>query len=184
MKKTLTLLALTLPLILLAGTAQASDQWLHVRVVDQDSDGQRVSVNIPMQMIEALVPTIETRELHDGILSLDTDFGGEIDLRELFLALRDAPDADFVRVQGEDESARVAKEDGFLIVDVDERRGDRVRVRVPLDVVEAMVGEGSNELDLIAGLRALAEYEGDDLISVESDDVMIRVWIDSSETGE
>ena len=69
MKKTLTLLAVTLPLILLAGAAQASDEWLHVRVVDQDSDGQRVSINIPMQMIEALVPTIETRELHDGILS-------------------------------------------------------------------------------------------------------------------
>jgi len=184
MKKTLKRVALILPLILLASLARAEDRWLHVRVVEQDADGQRVSVNIPMQMIEALVPTIETRELHNGRLSLDTDFAGEFDLRELILALRDAPDADFIRIQGEDESARVAKEDGFLIVNVDERHGDHVRVRLPLDVVEAMVVDDANELDLIAGLRALARYDGDDLVSVESDDVSIRVWIDSSETGE
>jgi hypothetical protein len=77
----------------------------------------------------------------------------------------------------------VAKENGYLVVRVDERRGDKVRLRIPLDVIEAMLGGGNGELDLIAGLRALAEFE-EDVLVVESDHESVRVWIDSSPDGE
>ena len=55
--------------------------------------------------------------------------------------------------------------------------------RLPMDVVEALIGDDPNELDLEAGLDALAAYDGEDLVAVESDDgESVRVWIDTTES--
>lgn len=172
-------------LLLLTGVAAGGEQrWLHVRVVEDGRDGETVSVNIPLTLVEAILPTIHTDELQHGKVRLDDAELEGIDLREVLRALRDAPDADFITVKSEDETVRVAKEDGFLVVRADERRGDRVRVTVPLEVVDAMLGADADEIDLLAGLRALADYDGGDLVTVESDDTHVRVWIDSSDSGE
>ena len=167
-----------------AGIANAGDQWLHVRVQESGNRGDAVSVNIPLQMIEAVLPMIEAEGLDHGRI----DFGhGElhgIDLRELLEALQDAPDADFVTVKSDDEVVRVAKEDGFLLVRVEER-DENVRIRMPLGVVEAALGNGNGRLDLVAALRRLGEYDGGDLITVESDDGdAVRIWIDSNAAGD
>ena len=58
---------------------------------------------------------------------------------EVLLALRDAPDSEFVTIRSREDSVRVAKEDGFLLVNVDEADGDRVRVRVPMEVVDVLL---------------------------------------------
>jgi hypothetical protein len=176
----ISLIALLLPL-----GAAASDRWLHVRVIEGGDDGEKVSVNVPLSMIESMLPLIEIDELDRGRLHIDMDEMHGIELGDLLAALRDAPDATFVTVESRDESVRVAKEDGYLLVHVDERGpgGEKVRVRLPLSVAEALVGDDPNELDLIAALNELAEYDGEDLVRVESDDELVRIWIDSSETG-
>ena len=172
----------SLILVLACGLSLASDRWLHVRVQDDGPNGEKVSVNVPISLVEAILPTIDVDEMHGGRVQLDGELEG-IDLRELFQALQDSPDTNFVTVQGDDENVRVAKENGFLVVHVDERRGDKVRVTMPLEVVDAMLVDGGDEIDLLAGLRALAEYDGD-LVTVEGDDEHVRIWIDSSESGE
>lgn len=173
---------LALVLVLTCGATLANERWLHVRVHESGPDGESVHVNIPLSLVEAILPTIEVDELRGGRVVIDDDLEG-IDLRELFQAVKDAPDANFVTVQGRDENVRVAKQAGFLMVDVDEQRGDRVRVRMPLEVVDAMLVDSSDELDLLAGLRALADYDGD-IVTVEGDDENVRIWIDSNESGE
>jgi hypothetical protein len=171
-------------LLLVSSLAVAQDRWLHVRVQEHGNSDATVNVNIPLSLIEALLPTIETDEFDGGVILLDdVDFEG-VDLREALVALRDAPDAEFVTIQSRDETVRVAKEDGFLLVNADEDRGDRVRVRMPLSVVDAMLSPSGDRIDLIAGLRALSEFDGGDLVTVESDDETVRVWIDSSDTGD
>jgi len=175
---TLALLALSaLP------AAAASGRWLHVRV-DGGARGENVRVNVPIEMIEALLPAIDGEGFEGGHLRIDHADLGDVDLREVLSALRDAPDGDFVTVRSDDDQVRVAKERGLLLVHVDEHRGDRVRVKLPLEVVDAMLSAGDSRLDLVAGLRALADYDGGDLITVESDDGTVRVWVDSSDSGE
>ena len=56
-------------------------------------------------------------------------------------------------------------------------------IRLPFPVLEAMVATDDESLDLVAGLRALREFEGEDLVRVESDDELVRIWIDSSQSG-
>lgn len=170
-------------LVPMLGPADASERWLHVRV-EEDGGEESVSVNIPLQLVEAILPAIETDELRQGRFDWDEAEIDGVDLRQILEALRDAPDADYVTVRDRDESVRVAKEDGFILVRVDEDEGDRVRVKLPLSVVEAMIGERHGELDLVAGLRALGEYDGGDLVTVESDDESVRIWIDSDQTGD
>ena len=183
MKRLLTLgflIAIITAPVAVAGT---EGHWLHIRVEEDGSDGERVSINIPLSLVEAILPTIETNDLRGGRIRLDHGNLDDIDLREILEALQDAPDAEFVTVQSRHETVRVAKEAGFLIVRADDD-GDRVNVRLPLAIVDAMLSSGDDELDLIAALHALAEYDAGDLVTVESDDSFVRIWIDSSETGD
>jgi len=179
------LMTLAVVICLTAGTAFAGAQghWLHVRVQEDGHDGDRVSVNIPLSVVQAILPAIETNEFRNGRINIGRGEIEDIDLHEILQAFRDAPDADFVTIDGQDESVRVSKEGGFLLVNVDDDN-DRVRVRLPLDVVEALLSGDDDELDLIAALDALADHGGGDLVTVESDDESIRVWIDTDDDGE
>ena len=177
----MTLIALLFPL----QSVFAGERWLHVRVAEGGDDGERVSVNIPLSVVESMLPLIQIDELEGGKLNLDIEEMEGIDLREMLVALNDAPDATFVTVESRDESVRVAKEDGYLLINVDEDRGrgEKVRVRIPLAVAEALVGNDPEQLDLMAALQTLQEFDGEDLVRVESDDELVRIWIDSSENG-
>lgn len=175
----------SLILLLAVGLTSAGteNRWLHIRVVEDNGNGENVSVNIPLSLVEAILPTIESNELHKGRVTLPASEIEGVDLREILEAIRDAPDANFVTVKDGDESVVVAKEQGFLVVRVDED-SERVRVRMPLDVVDAMLSGGGDEIDLLAGLMALSEYDSGDLVTVESDDTSVRIWIDSTDSGE
>lgn len=173
-------------LLLATGTALAGmeGRWLHVRVQDHDDDGEYVAVNVPLELVGALLPTIETDEFRGGRIVIDDDDFEEIDLRAALKALRDTPDGEYVTVRSRDENVRVAKERGFFLIDAEDDDGDKVRVRMPLKVVDAMLGSGRNEIDLMAALDVLADSGNGDLVTVESDDSSVRVWIDSDQTGD
>lgn len=182
--KVLTSLCLAL---LLSVPALAEDLWLHVKVEESGRHGERVEVNIPLSVVESVLPHIAIDELQHGKLHVDAEELEGIDLREILEALRDTPDTDFVTVRSEDESVRVAKENDYIVIHVEDRSGrdtEKVRVRMPLAVVEALVSGGPNELDLLAALRVLGEFQGEELVRVEADDgSTVRVWIDSSNAG-
>jgi len=179
--------SLFVTLILAAVPALAGEldgRWLHVRVQEHDADGENVNINVPLQLVESLLPTIGIDEMQEGRIQLDeVDLDG-VDLRAMLEGLRDAPDAEFITVRSRDESVRVAKEAGMFVILVDENDGERVRVQMPLEVVAAALAGDGNEIDLIAALNALSDFPGGDLVTVESDDNSVRIWIDSSDTGE
>ncbi|NIM63502.1 MAG: hypothetical protein GTO30_18230, partial [Acidobacteria bacterium] len=133
---------LALMLCLATGTALAGADahWLHVRV-EEAGDGEKVNVNIPLSVVMAILPAIETDEFRGGRIDLGHGEIDDIDLHAVLKAFKDSPDADFVTIEGRDESVRVSKERGFLLVNVD-GDNDRVRVRLPLDVVDALLSGG------------------------------------------
>lgn len=172
-------------LALVTGVAVAQDRWLHIRVQEFDSSDEQVSINMPLSAIEGLLSGSEIDGLRHGKIHIGdhADLDG-IDLHAVLLALRDAPDSDFVTIRSRDDSIRVAKEDGYLLVHVDEEDGDRVRVRMPMEVVDVLLEAEDDEVDVIRLLDALEVLDGTDLISVDSDDSQIRIWIDSDHAGE
>jgi hypothetical protein len=170
----------------------APDQWLHVRVICSDTKGETVRVNVPLELAEKVLPTINKDRLHDGKIKIDLARAhNDIDLRALVDAIRTSKDGEFVTVQGKDNDVRVAKKDGYLLVHITDKEHDtehakktQVEVKVPMKVVDALFSAGKDELDLVAALHALGAQGDTELVSVKDDENTIRVWLDSKNVAD
>lgn len=178
LKKTLVaslLLVLSTPLI-----AASDDMWLHVFVQEDGGEGETVRVNIPVAFVERVLPLIENEHIRDGkvVIPDEAELEG-VDLRAIWEAIRETADGEYMTVDGPDENVRVAKRDGMLLVDVNDD-GEKVRVRVPLEVVGAAFSGEPDQIDVVAALRMLGEtYPDHDLVTVDDGSTQVRVWIDA-----
>jgi hypothetical protein len=161
-----------------AGSARA-ESWLHVVVEEGDDDGDTVRIQLPLKSVESVLPFIGDK-VRGGKLKLEDE---ELDLRSIWSGLRDAPDGDFVTVKSRGEKVRVGKEGGYVVVHATEGgRGDkRVDIRMPVQVVDALLRSGPNELDVAAALRALESAGRGELVRLTDGDSRVRIWIDSGE---
>jgi hypothetical protein len=190
MKRALCLLAVVL-LASTAALAASNERWLHVRVEETGPNPENVRVNVPLSLAEKVLPSLQAEHIRHGKLTLeDIDTHG-IDLRTLLAAVRDLEDNEFVTVESDRENVRVAKSKGYLLVTVretHERDGKReletVDVQIPMAVVNAMLTDSPNELDLAAGVRALAALGDTVLVTVKERNSSVRVWVDSKSSSD
>ena len=186
-----------------AATSSTNDRWLHVRVISANDKGETVRVNVPLDLAEKVLPAINKDRLHNGKVRIDhaADLDG-VDCRALLDAIKNTKDGEFVTVQAHDSDVRVAKQGGYMLIHVTEKRyaegkdgkeikdakmteKSRVEVKVPMKVVEALFSAGKDELDVLAALRALSAHGGDtELVSVKDEDNTVRVWLDSKNTAD
>jgi hypothetical protein len=162
--------------------ASSHDRWLHVRVANPGRNEETVRVNVPLELAEKVLPTINKDRLHSGRVRFDDIDCHGVDLRALLDAVRTSKDGEFVTVQSKDSDVRVAKRNGTLFVHVFEKnrpKKSEVEVKVPMRVVDALFSAGKDELDLIAGLRALSLQGDTELVSVKDEENTVRVWLDS-----
>lgn len=183
MKQLKAALTVALAVSLSIGVAVASDQWLHVRIDGTEDGDESVRINLPLSFVQSVLPAIEHEHLHDGMVEIEGMEVDDVDLKAMLEAVRDMPDAEFITVRDGDESVRVAKETGQLVIKVQDGElagGEEVLVMIPMEVVEALLTgtEESGELNLAAGLEALSQFEGQDLVRVQDGSESIRVWID------
>src|SRR5262245_41792383 len=98
-RKTLPL-ALPVFLALSLGIGHAAgEKWFHVRVEHAGERPESVKINVPLSLVERLVPLIEVDELSQGRVKLDhADMNG-VDLQKMWEAVRTTQDAEFVTVE-------------------------------------------------------------------------------------
>jgi hypothetical protein len=196
------LLAGALALMPISGSAQNSpkstdspsrDRWLHVRVDDPDSKGEIVRVNIPLELAEKVLPTINKDQFHNGRVKIDHFDCNGVDFHALLAAVRDSKDGEFVTVQDKDQDVRVAKQNNYFLVHVIDKEGSKdskdhkrsnVEVKIPMKVVDALFSAGKDEVDLVAGLHALALQGDTELVSVKDHEQTVRVWLDSKNVSD
>jgi hypothetical protein len=170
-------------LVIAAGAAQAdSDLWLHVRV--EGADGENVNVNLPLSLIEMALPMIPDENFNDGKFVLDGHWGNGhhlsiSQLRDLWSELKSTRDMTFVTVEDGDETVTVSKSNGYLQVHADER-DEKVEVRIPEAVVDALLSGDGETLDIRAAVTALAAQGEGELVTVNGSDERVRVWIDDT----
>jgi len=163
-------------------TSASKDRWLHVRVISSDAKGETVRVNVPLELAEKVLPTINKERLHNGKVKIDDAHVNDVDLRALVEAIRTSKDGEFVTVQSNDCDVRVAKQSNYLIVHVLDKQNSKksqVEVKVPMKVVDALFSAGKDELDLVAALHALSAQGDTELVSVKDHENTVRVWLDS-----
>lgn len=174
---TIALLLLALPTVALAID---DDQWLHVAVQDRD---ETVRINLPLITVAAVIPLIETDDFHRGrvrIDDLDVDLD-HTDVVAILKEIRKAKDGEYVTVESRDETVHVRKDGDYIRIDVADVSGDEeehVEVRIPVKVLDALTSGKEGEFDLMAAIEALAEFEGQDLVTVNDGGESVRVWID------
>lgn len=171
-----------------ADSGSSKDKWLHVRVDNPDSKEETVRVNVPLELAEKILPTINKDRLHDGKVTIDKFDKQGVDVRALLDAVRETKNGEFVTVQSHECDVRVAKQNNYLLIHVYDSKKpskkSRVEVKVPLSVVNALFSAGKDELDLVAGLRALGASGDTELVSVKDEENTVRVWLDSKNVSE
>ena len=169
-----------------ASTAK-QDRWLHVRVENPDAKDEIVRVNVPLELAERVLPTIDRDRLHHGKVRVDQFDCHGVDLPALLDAVRASKDGEFVTVQSKDADVRVAKQNSYFLVHVIDKnhaKKCRVEVKVPMKVVEALLSSGKDELDLVAGLHALSTQGDTELVSVKDEQNTVRIWLDSKNVSD
>ena len=194
------------PLAAFAQTSNASpDKWIHVRVVSNDTKGETVKVNVPLDMAEKVLPAINRDNLHDGKVTIRECNMNGVDVRAILDAVRTAKDGEFVTVQAPDADVRVAKEGGFLLIHVLNKNNEHqkaakneegkklamvnvnpqhVEIKVTMKVVDSLFSGPKDQLDVLAALRALSSSGDTELVSVKDDQNSVRVWIDSKNIAD
>ncbi len=170
-----------------SGTSAHGERWLHVRVISTNSKGDTVRVNVPLELAEKVLPAIDHDRFHKGKVRIGCMDCDGVDVRTIFEAVRTAKDGEFVTVQSKDADVNVTKKDGQLFVHVHDKnrsKDSQIEVKVPMKVVEALLSGDKDELDIAAGLHALAAQGDVELVSVKDEDNTIRVWLDSKNVGE
>lgn len=170
-----------------SSTSTHGERWLHVRVISTNSKGETVRVNVPLELAEKVLPAIDHDRLHNGKVRLGCMDCDGVDIRTIFEAVRTSKDGEFVTVQSRDEDVSVMKKEGQLLVHVHDKKRSKdaqVEVKVPMKVVEALLSGSKDELDIAAGLHALAGQGDVELVSVKDDDNTIRVWLDSKNVAD
>ncbi len=170
-----------------ATSAAKGERWLHVRVICNDAKGETVRVNVPLELAEKVLPTVNHDRLHDGKVKIDSAKVEDVDLRALMDAIRTAKDGEYVTVQGNENDVRVAKESNHLIVHVVDKKGPKnsqVEIKVPMKVIDALLSAGKDELDLVAALHALGAQGDTELVSVKDRENTVKVWLDSKNASD
>lgn len=163
-------------------STSSGDRWLHVRVTNPGSKKETVRVNVPLELAEKVLPTINKDRLHGGKVRFDDIDCHGVDLKALADAVRTSKDGEFVTVQNKDSDVRVAKQNGTLfvhVIDKNRAKKSQVEVKVPMRVVDALFSAGKDELDLVAALHALSSQGDTELVSVKDEENTVRVWLDS-----
>ena len=181
--------------------AAASGPWIHVEVREANADQAIVNVNVPFALADAALESfndqigthiqfgrhghrehVESGEHAEGVSPGDSLGHPELsvaDLRRMWKAMRDAGEAEFVTVKEGDESVRIRREGDLVRVDVDGKKdGEKVRIRVPVTVLDALLSGEGDELNVRAAVNELKTMKNGEVVRVEDGGDLVRVWID------
>ena len=190
------MLGVMVSMLAFTALAMPAERWIHVRVTESSPDGERVRINIPLSLAEAVLPTIKVDKFCQGKVKMDGHDFNQVDLRALLEAVRQAQDNQYVTVESKDENVQVAKAGEFLLIKVQENRkgagkASRVQkepstvdIKIPLKVARALLSGNNDELDVLAAVRALGDYPNLELVTVRDENDSVRIWVDTNNDAD
>jgi hypothetical protein len=165
---------LSLPLL----AQQKKDPWLHVEVRESKNEPEIVKVNLPFSMVDVALKIAQDKKLNGGKFRLDSTELSVPDLKKMWTEFKKAGNADFVTVEKKTESVKISREGNYLLIKVTEKNQQKVDLRVPVDVVDALLATPGDELDIKAALVAMQQKGSGNILSVTDKDTKVRIWVD------
>jgi hypothetical protein len=160
------------PAVFAAGLA--SLDWMVVDVREGGPSGQRIVVPFPLVVARAALafapPPAQSVATPPELREAAPMAAAVLD------ALREAPDAELVRVEQRGETVSIRKEGDSVRVFVENGK-ETVRVTLPLGAARAALdGASSGHVRTAAILDAIGDADGD-LVDVRSGNDHVRVWV-------
>ena len=152
---------------------------------DGDDDGDEgadfaANINLPLSAVEPLLSLVPHGAVSDRLLDLTGEEVNVGAMRDLWRAIAGVGEAEFVAVDGDDETVRIARTGDQINVQVeecDEDGGEVVDIRVPVAVVDALLSGDGEALNVHAAVEQLGKLRGD-IVRVSGGEHQVRVWID------
>jgi hypothetical protein len=169
---------------LTAARVSATDLWLHVKVHDGKEDSH-VTINLPLSMVEKASGLIPSDARNSGKIRLNDKEMDVAELRQLWNEVRNRPDATYVTVDEKDSKVRIAKRGDYLHILTEDRHKkgggtENVEVKIPMDVVSALLSGQGDQMNVGAAIQALARRGEGELVTVNGDDETVRIWVDAA----
>jgi hypothetical protein len=164
---------------LAAGRAVAEDLWIHVQVNEGKEDAS-VEINLPLSALEKMDGFIPREARESGRFRYNDRDYDVSDLRSMWDELQRSPDATLIRVKEKDSRVHIEKRGDHLHVHALETGAghEEVEIKMPLDVVSALLSGSGDELNIAAALRALARRGEGELLTVNGVNETVRIWVD------
>ena len=151
------------------------------RAGDDDGDDGAdfdADIHLPLSAVDPLLALVPHGT--DRLLDLAGDEVNIGAMRELWRAVAGVGEAEFVAVDGQDETVRIARMGDWINVQVeqcDEDGGETVDIRIPVAVVDALLSGDGETLNVHAAAEQLGELRGD-IVRASGGEHQVRVWID------
>lgn len=180
MKRLAIAVSLTLGLIAAApALAAAGVSWLHIHVNDNGPDPENVRVNVPVSVIDAVLPEFEKHTRHENEFDIGNCEMTVAEYRQSIRTLSSSP-----RREIKMDRARgtiVMRRDGpNLILVQTPKNGNtsKTHVRMPWNVATALAKGTGKTLDVTGAMRALAQAGQGEIAVDDEDGSRVRIWID------
>jgi len=161
-----------------------SSHWLHFSVEKAGAEGEQVKVNVPMGLVETVLPMLEENELTKGKMKLDKMPLTVSQIREIWQSLKSEGDFELASIQDGETDVRIFKEGDYLYVKSSEEAKEEVSVTIPAPVVDALLSGEGEELNLMAAAKALAQSDEGELVSIKDGNETVRIWVDTTNASE
>jgi hypothetical protein len=184
-KKSMTIAMIALSAFALTAVrVSAADLWLHIKVHDAKEDSH-VNINLPLSMVTKTASMIPSDARNSGKIRINDDDIDVAELRQIWNEVRNRPDATYVTVEEKDSKVRIAKRGDYLHIvsqdhDGPRGRGENVEMKIPIEVVSALLSGKGDEMNVGAAIQALARRGEGELVTVNGDDETVRIWVDST----
>lgn len=171
MLKTIALVMLSIPVLLVGALASSSCVVVDVK----PADGPRIIVPVPLFVARAALSFAPEEALHHE-LPEEVERYSDVAMR-ILEELEDGPDGVLVEVRDGSDYVHIEKIDGELKIDVTSD-DEEVAVRLPIEtVVEILESCDDDEVDVASVLKALGRAGRTDLVHVRSRDEEVKVWL-------
>lgn len=164
----------------LLGAAEAPDAqpWLNVSV-QASEDHANVQVHLPLNMILLVMESVKVEGFNAGKIKLE-GADAEIDWSSLLKAVKEGPIGKYVTVSSDDADVDVSKTEKNLLINVHQKTDEKaeVMVRLPIQLMDTLNIDEHNQIDLAGLLRGLKSLPDGDLVTVNSDEAKVRVWVE------
>lgn len=173
--RTVTILLLTavLPSTLLAG-----ERYFHLKVESRIGAEKSVEMNLPVSVLAKAAPLFPDRPVRARRIEL---CGYRIKVSEFRQTWRTLAEGRVVDLAQNDTRLRIHKSGGWFIAEASNH--EQARVRIPAPVIDALLDSSGDRLNFAAAAQTLAASRNGEVMSVVTDDDVVRMWIDESPRG-